>query len=346
MNDRQLDAILHRMTRASVAVVGDLFLDKYLHIDESLVETSIETGLRTRQVTRIRCYPGAGGNVAKDLVALGVGHVAMTSVIGDDGQGYEVRRELRKLGVDESGVVVGAEVMTPTYAKPMLHNGEGSPTELNRLDIKNRAPLPALLEAAILHRMRAAADAFDAVVVVDQVQERNFGVVTDRVRELVAELAAERPDKVFFVDSRCRIGEFRRCVLKPNETEARDAIGLAPGEARDPAAVAKELERLTGRPVFLTLGEKGLLVAGDGRAEHIPGYQVAGEIDIVGAGDAATAGIVASLCAGATNARAGLIGCLAASVTVQQIGVTGSATPEQVQRRFREYCEQRRGHTP
>jgi sugar/nucleoside kinase (ribokinase family) len=59
-------------------------------------------------------------------------------------------------------------------------------------------------------------------------------------------------------------------------------------------------------------------------------------VDIVGAGDSATSGIVASLIAGADPLEAACVGNLVASITVQQIGTTGTATPEQVLNRLRE----------
>ena len=66
--------------------------------------------------------------------------------------------------------------------------------------------------------------------------------------------------------------------------------------------------------------------------ETVPGFPVAGPVDIVGAGDSATSGIVASLLAGASESEAATIGNLVASITVQVIGSTGTATPDQVLR--------------
>jgi len=68
-------------------------------------------------------------------------------------------------------------------------------------------------------------------------------------------------------------------------------------------------------------------------------------VDIVGAGDSTTAGIVPALCAGASPDEAALFGNLAASITVQQIGVTGTANPDQMRERFSEYQERYRGIT-
>ena len=71
------------------------------------------------------------------------------------------------------------------------------------------------------------------------------------------------------------------------------------------------------------------MIEGDDR-RHVPGIRVPGPVDIVGAGDSVTAGIVASLAAGATYTEAGLVGNLAASITVRQLGVTGTASPVQL----------------
>jgi sugar/nucleoside kinase (ribokinase family) len=69
---------------------------------------------------------------------------------------------------------------------------------------------------------------------------------------------------------------------------------------------------------------------------HVPGYPVSGPVDIVGAGDSATAGIVSALLAGASAIEAAAMGNLVASITVQQLGVTGTASPEQVLARWKE----------
>jgi len=88
--------------------------------------------------------------------------------------------------------------------------------------------------------------------------------------------------------------------------------------------------------VYTTLGAAGILYCEANDATHIPTVPVTGEIDIVGAGDSTTAGIVSSLAAGATAVEAAEIGCLVASITVQQIGVTGTASPEALRERFLE----------
>ena len=73
-----------------------------------------------------------------------------------------------------------------------------------------------------------------------------------------------------------------------------------------------------------------LVVRRDGEATRVPAFPVSGPFDIVGAGDSATAGIVASLLSGETPVEAAAVGNLVASITIQQLGATGTAMPEQL----------------
>jgi sugar/nucleoside kinase (ribokinase family) len=137
---------------------------------------------------------------------------------------------------------------------------------------------------------------------------------------------------MILADSRERIGLFRSAWLKPNQTECVRAVGDCP----DPAI---RLAWQAGRPVFCTQGERGILVV-DPRTEPartalVPAYRVAGPIDIVGAGDSTSAALACAVAAGAGLEEAAAFGNLVASLTIQQIGTTGTASPDQVRRRWR-----------
>jgi sugar/nucleoside kinase (ribokinase family) len=56
----------------------------------------------------------------------------------------------------------------------------------------------------------------------------------------------------------------------------------------------------------------------------------------VGAGDSTSAAIACALAAGANLPEAAAFGNLVASVTIQQLGTTGTATPEQARQRWRQ----------
>src|ERR1700740_3036052 len=99
LTDERLQELLTHLPQLTLGVLGDLFLDRYLDLDASLTEPSLETGLDAYQVVRVRSYPGAAGTVINNLVALGVKKVSAISVIGDDGEGYELLRALDQLRV-------------------------------------------------------------------------------------------------------------------------------------------------------------------------------------------------------------------------------------------------------
>jgi rfaE bifunctional protein kinase chain/domain len=334
ISEHRLREILDAFPRLSIALVGDLFLDRYLEIDAAADEPSIETGLTAYQVIRVRNSPGALGTVMNNLTALGVGRLLPVSVIGDDGHGYDLRRELEKLPVDPHHLVISRERLTPTYTKPLRPDGDHGWRELNRLDVRTRGSLSAAAESSLLNQIEAAFAEADGVIVLDQINEPDWGVVNHRAREKIQWLATADPEKLVLIDSRRRLGEFRFGVLKGNRAEVLRAALL---DEQDHGAVeraAAQLVERTGRPMFTTVGEEGVLIAlPGGFFIHAPAAKVEGPIDIVGAGDSATAAIVASLLAGASEMEAAEIACLVASITIQQIGTTGVATPAQVLQR-------------
>jgi bifunctional ADP-heptose synthase (sugar kinase/adenylyltransferase) len=332
LDDSVINHILDHLPRCTIGVLGDLFLDRYLDIDSGLNEPSLETGLTAYQVVRVRSYPGAAGTVINNLAALGAGRILPVSIIGDDGEGYELRQALSRWpNVDSRHVLIAPQRRTPTYTKPMF-DGQ----ELNRLDIKNRTPTPAGLEHQLCEILHQCWHEVDAWLVLDQVSEADCGVVTGRVRSRLAELASHDLSKFVLADSRERIGLFRHVCLKPNERECRHACGA--GKETPIEHCVEQLVRRCERAVFCTQGNAGILLGEDQKGQvhlqRIGAYPVDGPIDPVGAGDSCSAGIVSAVLAGMNRATAAAFGNLIASITIQQIGVTGTATPHQVRQRW------------
>lgn len=316
-----IEQVLTTLPHRRVGLLGDLFLDRYLDIDSRWDEPSIETGLTAFQVVGVRSYPGALGTVMNNLSALGVGEIYPIAAIGDDGEGYELMQALNRLpGYAPGGVFTQADRRTPTYCKPMRDG-----VEQNRFDFKNRTPTPVAVEETILQLLADSWTQCDAWIVLDQVSEADCGVVTARVRNRLAELAGCDPARFVLADSREQIHHFKNVSLKPNACEWS---GVAKG------VMERVLEQ--GPTVFVTRGENGITVRNGTQAVDIPAYPVTGPVDICGAGDSCSAGIVSAVMAGLTPEHAAAFGNLIASITIQQIGTTGTANPEQVRRRWQE----------
>lgn len=315
--------ILGAARQASVLVVGDICLDRWCVYDPALSEASRETGIPRCAVVSTRTTPGAGGTVAANLASLGAGRVSVLGAVGRDGFAHELRQALQRRGIEGDRLVRSARLQTFTYTK-LLRAGSGV-EDLPRVDFVNAEPAPRSVERRILKRFTAGAGDFDAVVVADQAETDEGGVVTPAVRDAVATAARERPDGVFVADSRERIEHFRGVIAVPNEGEARRACRRAFGRE----SLAELHRRIAGPALVVTAGARGARLV-DGAGERwIPAVSLGTAIDVCGAGDSLAAGLTLGLVAGASVETALRFGIIVAGVTVRKPG-TGCASPEEV----------------
>lgn len=340
-----LKRILNHFGDQRILVIGDFYLDAYWYIDKTRSTLSLETPWHTNPVVEQRYSPGAAGTVTNNLKALGVGTVYTLGVIGEDGFGGTLLACLQERGCRTDFMVSAPNWSTPTYLKPIHRGYEDVRIEGPRFDIENQAPMDESVETAVLDALQTCIPLVDGIIIGDQMPHENLGVITTRVRKKLCDLAVACPEKIFLADSRARIGTYRNVIIKPNRFEAQRALvpdwdGKTVGiESAKRCAVS--LAEQTQNTVFVTLGEQGILVYHDHQLTHIPGIPIPDKIDPVGAGDSVSAGIVPTLCSLGSDAavEAAFLGNLVASVTVTKIGTTGTATPEEVRKKYRSLNE-------
>ena len=333
MISERFRAVTSRYAGLRLVLVGDVCLDRYLEIDPARAETSIETGLPVHNVVNVRAQPGGAGTILNNLVALGVGMIFPVGFCGDDGEGYELRRGLSaRSGVRLDHFVTSPDRRTFTYCKPLVLEPGRPPVELNRLDSKNWTPTPAALEARLIEGLRAASAGADAVIVLEQVDRADTGVVPHGLLAALGDLAAARPALPILGDSRRGLADWPGVSFKMNAAELAALLGRAAVPGFDEVkSTAAKLAARHGRPVFVTLAEHGIVGAEpSGAVEHVPALPLRGPIDIVGAGDAVTANLAAALAAGATVREALELACVASSIIIHQLGTTGTASVEQL----------------
>ncbi len=172
----------------------------------------------------------------------------------------------------------------------------------------------------------------DAMIVLDQVDIPETGVVTQKVLAALKSVVEAKPELLVLADSRRGLRGFPPVTFKMNAAE----LSVLMGDGKDSSleeikAAAAALARSNGRSVFVTLAERGILgAAGSGQVEHVPALPVRGEIDIVGAGDAVTANLVTALAAGASLHESLELANAAASVVVHKLGTTGTANVAEI----------------
>ena len=240
-----------------------------------------------------------------------------------DGFAFELSRALGQRGISSELLVRTPSIQTFTYTK--LINRATGLEDRPRADFINTAPLETRVERQILDRLQAAIDAFDVIVISDQAETSAGGVITPAVRDLLADLAPNYPDKIFCADSRTRIDQFRQVIVKPNLEEAETACRKLFG-AVDYRGLR---EHVQAKLMVVTLGPQGALVIDEGGETWVKARPVSQPVDICGAGDSFSAGAALALAVTRSAVDAARFGNLVASVTIMKKG-TGTASPAEV----------------
>jgi rfaE bifunctional protein kinase chain/domain len=315
--------ILNDFRRLRVLVVGDVCLDRWCRYDPLLADPSRETGIPRTAVVETEVTPGAAGTVANNLAALGAGQVDVMGIAGDDGFGYELERALAARGISAEHLLRAPSIPTFTYTK--LLNAATGEEDLPRIDFVNTRPLPAEIEAQLVARFEQAASRYDVILVSDQAETEQGGVITAAVRAVIGHAAAANPRTVVWVDSRMRAEHFRGVIVKPNAEEAEAASRRALGRV-DFAA----LRRHIAAPLLIvTHGGDGAEVVTDSGGQWVAGKRVEKPVDICGAGDSFSAGAALTLAVTGDPIAAAAFGNRVASITIMKKG-TGTASPGEI----------------
>jgi rfaE bifunctional protein kinase chain/domain len=315
--------ILAGIKELSALVVGDICLDRWCKYDPATAEPSRETGLPRIGVVSTEVSPGAGGTVANNLVALGVGRVSVLGAAGEDGFGYELSRAMSGRGIDIDLFVTSRLIPTFTYTK--LINANTGIEDQPRVDFIQTKPVPESVESEIVKRLRSFAGAFDLILASDQAETEFGGIITPAMRDVLSGLGRAEPGKLIWVDSRMRTELFRHVIVKPNRDEAEKACARVLGRV-DYAAFRRQIE---AKLLFVTHGPDGVLVCDNEHEEFVPTRPVAKPVDICGAGDSFSAGAASALAVTGSPLEAARFGNLVASITIMKKG-TGTASPDEV----------------
>ena len=310
-----------------IAVIGDYSLDRYLEIDPSKTEASIETGLPVHNVTRVRAQPGAAGTVLNNLAALGIGRIWPVGFCGVDGEGFELQRALKDLpGVRLDYFHESPEQRTFTYCKPLVMEPGQTPRELNRLDSKNWHSTPIDLQEQLANAVRSLSGQVDALVVLDQIDEPETGVITENLLHEIDKIAEEHLTVIG--DSRRGLNDWPAIDYKMNLSEFKELSDTECGVKEVVSGLAKE----KGVRIFVTMAENGILGSdANGETHYQEALSTWGKIDIVGAGDAVMANLAAALAASASPKEASQLANAAASVVIHKLGTTGTASTEEME---------------
>lgn len=310
MDLSQLQSLLAKAEGATVACVGDLMLDRYVYGEVSRIspEAPIPVLLQTRETA----MPGAAGNVARNVAALG-GRARLNGVLGPDAAGHELAALLQAEPDVQAFLDQPSDAVT-TVKTRFVASGQ----QLLRLDAERPASVEQASDAA-----RAAMEGAAAILVSDYAK----GAVGPAL--LAAAHAAGAP---VVVDPKGR--DLRRygpvALIKPNAAELREATGLPVGaDAEVEAALAAALAACEADAILVTRAGQGMSLAR--RSQPVRHFRArAREVfDVSGAGDTSLAALGLALAAGATLEAAAEFAILASGVAVGKSG-TAVVTPAEL----------------
>ncbi len=248
----------------------------------------------------LECGGGPAGNAAFLIAKWGMSS-GYAGVLGKDVYGMKIREELQQAGVDLRYLVWDESSVTP-FSFILANESNGSRTLFNhnkksnpKLQVQFEEEEPAVI-LADGHELPASLQAIEkyrsAVSVLDA---GSYNPATRKLAEMVDWLVCSED----FATVYAGLGN-----LHP----------LA-----HPELFFEKLEKLNGKEIVVTLGEKGCLYKDNGRIVHQQAYKV-NAIDTTGAGDIFHGAFAYCLAEGFDKVKTVKIASIAAALSVQKLG--------------------------
>ncbi len=304
------DAV-RQLRRASVLVVGDAMLDRYVY--GTVQRISPEAPVPVLTVEREVAMPGGAGNVVRNLTALGAA-VAFVSVVGDD-----------QAGSDLTGLIGGQPNVEPWL---LVQGGRATTTktrfiaagqQLMRADHEQASPINERLADRMI-RIAADAVAATSVMVLSDYQK---GVLSGPVAQRLIAAARAAGRRVVVDPKGTDYARYAGAdLVTPNRSELAQATGMPVDSDAAVIAAARALRDAHGfGAVLVTRSEDGMTLVEANAVRHFPAEAEPSDVfDVSGAGDTVVSVVAAGLAAGLALPLAARLSNVAAGIVVGKIG--------------------------
>ncbi len=318
MKRRKARRICRAIEKSSVAVVGDLMLDRYFwgRVDR----ISPEAPVPVVNVERTGVRPGGAANVAWNLVSLGC-DARLASVIGKDPQGAETKKLLRKMKVPTGYIMADGGRVTTEKIRILAHS-----QQVVRADFETGTEIKGAALGRLKSSVKKAVSGAGAVIVSDY----GKGVVTMAVMDTLREICGDSIPII--IDP--KVGHFPlykgAWAVTPNLSEAGAFYNVRISSEKQLEKVGCSLLKdLEAKAVLITRGEDGMSLFEKGKdSRHFP-TRASEVYDVTGAGDTVISVLAAGLAAGASLYDSIELANAAAGIVVKEIG-TAAVTMEEL----------------
>jgi len=319
----RLRALLKRIRRVRLVVVGDLIADEFIY--GQIERVSREAPVLILKYNATETVPGGAGNAANNAAALGA-RVEVLGVVGRDEAGRRLRASLGTCA-DVRGVVEIGGHVTPVKTRILAGGVHSAKQQVVRIDRAGSELSPAAarkVEQQLGRVLRRA----DAVVISD------YGgrLVTPEMWRNALEASRLKKPPIVLVDSRYDLARFHNLTAcTPNESEVEALLGVKIDDNRKVLEDAGRtlLRRLGTKAVLVTRGSRGMALFEQNRpTDHIPIVGSDEIADVTGAGDTVIATFAAALAAGGSYGEAARLANHAGGLVVMKRGTATVSAEE------------------
>ena len=254
------------------------------NIDRKAVAKEAVRYHSSNPVTMNESFGGVARNVAENLSQLG-NKVLFLSVVSDDKEGLYLLEDAKGKNIDISLTEIVSTGRTGTYTALLDVDGEMI-ISLADMDIYDQLT-PSIVEKKWVHIATSQAVFIDTNIpcdtiayIMERCQQDKIPLYVDPVSSLKSK---KLPQDLAGIE-----------VIFPNLEEAEELSGMKITTSADYSIVANIIKALGVKSVVITLGGEGVFYSSPIDCGQIIPYQVE-IVDVTGAGDALTSGVLSSM---------------------------------------------------
>jgi len=305
----RIEQIFTEMPSTSVAVVGDLMMDRYVWGDVARI--SPEAPVPVVSLEGESSSLGGAANVAANIDALG-SKVKLYGVVGNDMESQQLRELVNRNNMSDAGIIGDENRKTIVKTRVIAQN-----QHLIRIDRETVSYLSENAADRLLVKFKDEIDSMSGVIL----QDYNKGVLSPYLINSIIDIC-RKVNKPVAVDPKIEnFWSYKNVTLfKPNLRELEAAIAMPiKSDSELEVAGLKTRDKLQAEYLLVTSGSKGMSLFNNEGVVHIP-TRARLVHDVSGAGDTVIATIMTALVAGASMKEAATIATYAASVVVAEVG--------------------------
>jgi len=299
--ERAID-LISKFPDITVAVIGDIILDKYLWGDVERI--SPEAPVPVVDVKKETVSLGGASNVANNIASLDA-KAYMIGVVGDDENAKIIENLLKSKNINP---VLIKDKSRPTIEKTRII---AVSQQLLRIDREDRSKLSTEIEDKIINEIKNIKDKINVFIVSDY----GKGVITQRIMDFIKSL-----NKPIFVDPKPSNYQLYKntTILTPNKKEAYESI-KADKNTELEFVGRKIMSDLELNQLLITLGGEGMALFEGDKILRIP-TKAKKVFDVTGAGDTVISVLALARLAGGTWEESASLANTAAGYVVGEIG--------------------------